>query len=142
MLLDNEALFSAAQAITVTAVSENIINLRPAGTPPSSPAPVKADVGGANEIPLLIQVVEDFAGGTSVQVDVEMATDDAFTTPVVTASSPVIALADLLAGKVFPITVIPQGSDLQYMRLNYTVVGTHTAGKITAGVSAGNQTNG
>lgn len=142
MLLDNQALFSDQQAITATAVSTNFINLGVPGTPPAAPAPVKQDVGGGNQIPVLIQVTEDFAGGTSVQVNVEMDDNDAFSSAKIVAASPVIALADLVAGKVFPITVIPQGADEQYMRLNYTVVGTHTAGKITAGVSAGNQTNG
>lgn len=142
MLLDNQALFSDQQAITATAVSTNHINLGAPGTPPAAPAAVKQDIGGGNQIPLLIQVTEDFAGGTSLKVDVEMDDNDAFSSAKVVASSPVIALADLKAGKVIPITVIPQGSDEQYMRLNYTVVGTHTAGKVTAGVSAGNQTNG
>ncbi len=142
MLLDNQALFSDQQAITETAVSTNHINLGAPGTPPNAPAPVKQDVGGGNHIPVLVQVTEDFAGGTSLKVDVEMDDNDAFSSAKVVASSPVIVLADLVAGKVFPITVIPQGSDKQYMRLNYVVDGTHTAGKVTAGVSAGNQTNG
>ena len=142
MLLDNQALFSDQQAITASAVSTNIINLGAPGTPPAAPAPVHQDIGGSNKIPVLIQVTEDFAGGTSLQVNVEMDDDREFGSAKVIAASPVIALAALKAGKVIPITVIPQGADQPYMRLNYTVVGTHTAGKITAGVSAGNQTNG
>ncbi len=142
MLLDNQALLSDQQGITITAVSENFINLGAPGVPPHAPGPVKQDIGGGNHIPLLIQVTENFAGGTSLQVNVEMDDSDTFGSARIVAASPVIPLAELIAGKVFPITVIPQGSDGQYMRLNYTVVGTHTAGKITAGVTAGNQTNG
>jgi len=39
--------------------------------------------------------------------------------------------------------LVPIGTNERYMRLKYTLVGTApTTGKITAGVTAGNQTNG
>lgn len=142
MLLDNQALFSDQQAITATAVSTNFINLGEAGTPPLAPAAQRQDVGGANDICVLIQVTEDFVGGTSLQVNAEMSDTSDFATVEVFASSPVMLTDALEAGANIPITVLPQGTDKQYLRLNYTVVGTNTAGKITAGVSAGNQTNG
>lgn len=142
MLLDEQALFSDDQAITTTAVSTNYINLGAAGTPPHAANAVKQDIGGGNTIPLLIQVTEDFAGGTSLKVDVEFDDNSSFSSAKVVQSSPVIVTADLVAGKKIPITVIAPGSDEQYMRLNYTVVGTHTAGKVTAGVAAALQTNG
>jgi len=40
------------------------------------------------------------------------------------------------------VTVVPPGTDEQYMRLNYTVGGTNaTAGKVKAGLTTGIQTN-
>ena len=59
-------------------------------------------------------------------------------------NSPTYALADLAIGarNLLPESV-PIGTNERYMRLKYTLVGTApTTGKITAGVTAGNQTNG
>lgn len=142
MHLDDQALFSDLQAITTTAVSTNFINLGEAAIAPHAPAATRQDFGGANNIPVLIQVTEDFAGGTSLQVDLEMSDTSDFSSPVVAASSPVVSLASLKAGFQMPISVLPHPTDKQYIRLNYTVAGTMTAGKVTAGISAGNQTNG
>lgn len=142
MHLDEQALFSDNQAITVTAASTNFINLGTAATAPGAPAATSQDFGGSGEIPVLIQVTEAFAGGTSIQVDMEVDDNSGFSSPKVVGSSPVIAVADLVAGKRFGIPVLPQEVDQQYLRLNYTVVGTMTAGTITAGITAGNQSNG
>jgi len=142
MHLDAQNLFSDAQALTATAVSTNHIDLGDTAQPVLSPAALKRDIGGNYDIPLLVQVVEDFADGTSVQVQVQTATENTFASPKVVASSPAVAVADLKAGYKFPVPVIPFGADQRYMRLNYVVVGTPTAGKITAGIAAGLQTNG
>ena len=121
MLLDAQSLFSDAQAITATAASTNV---------------VKFGKGEFTFVPLLIQVVEDFATLTSLTIKVQTATDEAFTTAVDLASA-TIAAADLTAGKVAPINYIPSGN-LGYIRIYYTVTGSNaTAGKITAGVVAG-----
>lgn len=120
MLLDTQNLFSDAQAITATAASTNV---------------VRFGKGDISFVPLLIQVVENFATLTSLTVTVQTAVDSAFTTPVDLASV-TVAAANLTVGKVLPINYIPKGN-LGYMRLYYTVTGSNaTAGKITAGVSA------
>lgn len=142
MLLDDQALFSDQQALTVTAVSQNFINLGVPGTPPAAPAPVKQDIGGARQIPVLVQVTEDFAGGTSLVAELQKSTTDDFAAFEVVASSGAVPVADLIAGKQLPIPVVPIGADAQYLRMAYTIDGTMTAGRITAGVSAGNQSNG
>lgn len=142
MHLDEQALFSDKQAITTTANSTNYINLGTPSTPPHAPAALKRDMGGAANIPLLVQVTTAFAGGTSLKVDLEVDDNSSFSSAKVAASSPVIVTADLVAGKQIPIPVLPQGVDEQYVRLKYTVVGTMTAGNITAGITAGNQSNG
>ena len=70
MLLDMETLFSDAQAITVSAASTNIVKM--ANTEHNMP-----EVAFGTPIPLLLQVVEDFAGATSVKVGIQTsATED------------------------------------------------------------------
>jgi len=120
MLLDAQSLFSDAQAITASSASVNV---------------VRFGKGEFTFVPLLIQVVEDFATLTSLTIKIQTAVDSAFTNPVDLASTTILA-ADLKAGKVAPINFIPSGN-LGYIRIYYTVTGSNaTAGKITAGVVA------
>ena len=122
MLLDNQNLFCENQSITTgTTYSQNIIAFG------------KNDVSFA---PLVIQVVEDFEGLTSLKVTIQTSSDSAFesSTDLVTSE---LALSELKVGKTFPITFLPRGN-MGYMRLMFSTVGTATAGKITSGVVAGN----
>ena len=133
MIFDQQNLLSDAQAITATAASTNTIDL----------GPIKAglvrDIGKGKPIPLLIQVVETFNNLTSLTIALQV--DDADTFPSAkTVWSSTVVLADLKAGKVIVPEFITRGTDERYMRLNYTVTGTApTLGKITAGVTMGNQ---
>lgn len=142
MHLDAQNLFSDAQAITATAVSTNHIDLGDTPQPVLSPVKLTRDIGGGYDIPLLVQVVEDFDAGTSVTVQVQTAATNSFASAKTVAASPAVPVAQLKAGFKFPIPVIPPGADQRYMRLNYVVAGTPSAGKITAGIAAGLQTNG
>ena len=130
MLYDKENLFSENQAITSDAASTNVIQL----------AKVQLkEVAFGTPIPLRIQVTEDFATLTSLEIKVQTATDAAFTTPVDLASTGAIAAASLKAGYVAPINFIPKGNK-GYLRLYYDVTGSSaTAGKITAGIVAANE---
>lgn len=136
MIFDQQTLLSDAQAITATAASTHVLDL----------GPVKSglvrDIGKGKQIPLLVQVVEAFNNLTSLTVALQV--DDADTFPSAkTVWSTVVLLADLKAGKVVIPEYIPRGTDERYLRLNYTVTGTApTTGKITAGVTMGNQSNG
>ena len=122
MLLDNQNLFCENQSITTgTTYSQNIIAFG------------KNDV---SFVPLVIQVVEDFEGLTSLKVTIQTSSDSAFESSTDLAMSE-LALSELKAGKTFPITFLPRGN-MGYMRLMFSVVGTATAGKITSGVVAGN----
>lgn len=128
MLFDKENQFSDNQAITASAPSTNVIDM----------------TGNLNEIafatpmPLRIQVVEDFATLTSLEIKVQTATDSVFTSPVTLATTGSIPIADLVKGYVAPINFIPKGNK-GYMRLYYAVTGDNaTAGKIKAGIVAGN----
>ena len=127
MLFDKQNQFSDAQAITSSAASTNVIDMT--GT--------LKEVAFATPMPLRIQVVEDFATLTSLEIKVQTATDSAFTTPVDLATTGTIGVDTLKKGYVAPINFIPKGNK-GYMRLYYSVTGTAaTAGKITAGIIAG-----
>ena len=128
MLFDKEALFSDNQAVTTTTVSENVICL--------AKGPLK-EVAFGQPIPLAIQVTEDFAGLTGLTVTIETAVDEAFGEAVALATTGAIEAKDLVAGYTFPINFVPKGN-LGYMRAKYSISGTATAGKITAGVVASN----
>lgn len=123
MLLDAQNLFSENQALTSgSAYSTNVVKFG------------KNDV---SYVPVVIQVTEDFAGLTSLAVEVETADNAAFNNSVSLVSSSLL-LAGLKAGNKFPIAYLPKGNK-GYMRLKFTVTGTATAGKITAGVVASDE---
>ena len=127
MLYDKEGQFSDNQAITATAVSENVVCL--------AQGPMK-EVAYGTPIPIRIQVTEDFAGATSVEFQLETSATEDFASSKVMDKTDAIPVADLKAGYVAAIDNIPKGN-LGYARLQYKVVGTATAGKITAGIIAG-----
>lgn len=129
MLLDQQALFSAAQAITATAASTNVIDT---GS--------NKDVGKYGDIPLLIQVVEGFNNLTSLTVTVQTDDNSAFSSAADVLSM-TIPLASLALGYKSPVITLPMKME-RYIRLNYTVTGTApTTGKVTAGITGGVQTN-
>ena len=129
MLLDQQALFSAAQAITATAASTNVIDT---GS--------NKDVGKYGDIPLLIQVVEGFNNLTSLTVTVQTDDNSAFSSAADVLSM-TIPLASLVLGYKSPVITLPMKME-RYIRLNYTVTGTApTTGKVTAGTPGGVQPN-
>lgn len=136
MIFDQQTLLSDAQAITATAASTNVIDLGPIK------AGIVRDIGKGKQIPLRVQVVETFNNLTSLTIALQVDDSAAFGSPkTVWSQTPV--LADLKAGYVVVPEFITRGTDEQFMRLNYTVTGTApTLGKITAGVTMGNQSNG
>ena len=124
MLLDAQNLFSDAQAITSgTIYSTNTVRFG------------KNDV---SFVPVIIQVVDDFTALTSLKVKIQTSDTAEFTSSSDLAESTLL-LADLKAGKKFPISYLPKGNK-GYIRLAYTVDGTaETTGKITAGVVASDE---
>ncbi len=133
MILDTTNKFSDAQAITVTAVSTDVIDLGVAGR----------DIGIGETIPLYITVDTAFDNLTSLTVSVQTSTDEVFTSPITVVSTGAILLAELVDGYVFNLDRFTAGIDGQYIRLNYVVAGTAASvGNITAAVTAGNQANG
>jgi len=132
MILDLTNKFSSAQVVTITAASENVIDLGVSSR----------DVGNGEVVPVYIEVDTALTGLTSLQVTVQ--TDDAegFGTAVNVVSTGVILAADLVSGYQFAIIQLPLKLVGRYIRLNYVVVGTAGAGSLTAGITMGNQQNG
>lgn len=129
MLLDQQAIFSAAQAITATAASTNTIDTGSS-----------KDSGKGGDVPLLIQVVEAFNNLTSLTVTVQTDDNTAFSSPTDVLSL-VVPVASLTVGYKTPVITLPMKME-RYIRLNYTVTGTApTTGKVTAGIVDGVQTN-
>jgi hypothetical protein len=144
MILDATTLFSAAQAVTATVASTNIIDLGQPGTVFGAATAIARDVGKGATVPIAIRVVENFNNLTSITVTVETDDNSGFSSPTMVFNSPTFVLADLQAGArhLLP-DALPVGTAERYVRLKYTLAGTTpTTGKITAGIAAGLQTNG
>lgn len=125
MLLDNESLFCDSQTITSgTIYSTNT---------------VRFGLGEVSWVPIIIQVVKDFSSLEKLNIKIQTSADESFTTPTDLVES-TLALAELKAGKKFPINYLPKGN-LGFMRLCFTVTGTESTGAITAGVTASSETD-
>ncbi len=123
MLLDKQNLMSEAQAITADATSTNIIDLGDT-----------KDHGPGEPLELLVQVVETFNNLTTMHVSVQTDGDSGWGSPVDLGNSGEIALASLVAGYTFKVSIPYDGLE-RYLGLHYDVTGTApTAGKITAGI--------
>lgn len=130
MILDQQNLFSDAQAITVSANSSNVIDTLPVVTPNT-----KSGIGDGEDISLFVQVGSAFAGGTSLQVQLVSADDAALSTNAqVHFDTGAVALGSLTARARLVAVDLPFGRYRRYVGLKYTVVGTMSAGTVTAGL--------
>ena len=137
MILDNQVLFSDAQAITAAslAASTNVIDLGAPGSAAYNNVSLRRRMDKGHT-PLLIQVVEDFAGAaTLINVKVQESVDAAFSSPVTLVEHDILA-ADLVAGYICPIDELPRNIEKRYLRIAYTPDGIQTAGKFTSGIVA------
>lgn len=134
MILDDQAIFSDAQAITGDAASTNIIDLGAPGVTAYNQAQLVRNLGKGKHIPLLIQVVEDFDALTSLEIIVQGSVDEAFTSPVAVMSE-TVPLGELVVGRISRIDKVPREFKFRYMRIFYNVNGANpTVGQITAGI--------
>jgi hypothetical protein len=85
-------------------------------------------------VEIAAQVTEAFTGGTSVAVSLQTDTDEAFGTVETLVTTAAVPVASLVAGYTFRLSTLPVGMKT-YSRLYYTVVGTPTAGAVTAGLA-------
>lgn len=135
MIFDKQGLFSEDQAVTTgTIVSTNVIDHGAVGTPQHAANALDRDLGKGTKPKIRVQVTETFVGGTSVQLVLQQSVDEAFTSPIVVRTGAVIAVASLVAGYVFDLEVFPIKTTARFTRLTYVVDGTHTAGKVFAGL--------
>lgn len=140
MIVDANNIFSDGQAITATAPSTNVLDLGAPGTPYGAPAAVEQDIGKSNHIPIALNVTQAFNNLTSLAVALQVSSDNSTFVEVATRTYLAAELAAV--GQLnFPAQV-PVGTNLRYVRLNYTVTGTApTTGKIFAGIVAARQSN-
>lgn len=131
MILDQNLLFSDAQAITAAADSTNILDLGKAAQNPGV---------GDQELYIFATVTEDFVdSGSDSTLEVKLtsgATDTPSGTERVLFTLPAVALA----GTTLYAKFVPNGANelLQYHKLVYTPAnGNLTSGKVTAGVVKG-----
>lgn len=126
MITDALLRVSSAQALTTTAVSTDKIDLS-----------VARDIGEGQDLYMNFAVVTQLTGGTSVNFEVVVADDAAISTNVtVIGSSGAIATAALVAGYNTAVRLNPSIASLgrRYLAARYTIVGTYSAGAVTADV--------
>jgi len=128
MILDNNLTFSASQDLE-SASDETVLATY------SIDLGATKDYAKGRQMYVVIEVEEDFAGGTSVDVQVVTDSAAALTTSVVIGcSTGAIAIASLTNDR--PLIVLPVGNALsqtdQYLGIQYVVVGTMTAGIVSA----------
>lgn len=133
MVLGKNTEFSSEQAIAASAPSTNVLDLGALGKTAYQGAQLKHNVGH-KRIPLLIQVVEDFATLTSLKIAIESDDNSSFSSAKEILAE-TVAVADLKAGYSSVIDKLPRIKE-RYVRINYTVNGSNaTTGKITAGIA-------
>ena len=149
MILDELTLVSddqnLAQTFGSTYYSDVLNLLGDPGYTTSQDAPngITNDLGKGYPVELLAQVTETFTSGGSATVTVTLETDDneGFSSAETLYTSKAFSMAELVAGK----HVLPQHFPFecqQYLRIGYAIgTADTTAGKITAGVVCGHQSN-
>lgn len=132
MILDSALLFDSAHAITAasgTEASTNVLDLTNARD---------MGIGDTPALKLLVQVIQAFAGGTSLAVKLQGSTDNVTYTDMPAATPTALTLGSLTAGARILDVDVPRPSVGQalprYLRLLYTTVGTHTLGTVTAAI--------
>lgn len=139
MIYDKQNIFSGStvpmtgQAITGTAVSTNVIDGGPTDIPPYGKLPVPNDWGAGKPVYLVVSVIDDFAGGTSLQFVVQTSNTENFASVRNIYASEPVPVASLKRGYIFSSGSLPDKLD-RYVRLNYVVAGTMTAGSVLAGL--------
>ena len=148
MILSAEHLLSDDQDLAQAAgsyASTNYHDFGAPGTPYGAAAALSRDLAFGEPVPFEALVTEAFtSGGAATLIAVVQADDDsAFGSPTTILTSKTWAVADLLAGvNLFAGLYLPTGITERYLRINYTIgTAAMTAGKVTAGVSGGRQTN-
>lgn len=116
------------QAITVDAPSDNVFNLTTA-----------RDIGAGNSIEFNFLITETFLTTVSLQIAIQSSADNSGWVDLLL--SPVILVANLIAGQTFNFTLPKKqlndprgGTPNQYLRAYYDISTTATAGAIVASI--------
>lgn len=142
MILDLQTMFSgtvaadgtkSAQAITATAISTNVLDLRNAATPTLVDEALQG-----SDLWLVIQVAQAFNTLTSLTITLESdSTANLATSATVHYSTGAILLAALTANTIVARTRLPSGLYERYLGVRYTVTGTNpTQGSVLAFLTA------
>lgn len=126
MITDKLLRVSTDQAVTTTAVSTDTIDLS-----------VARDIGEGHDLYMHFAITTAFAGGTSTNFEIVIADDAALTSNVtVVGASGATVTAGLTLGKSIAVRINPLigSTGKRYMGARYTVVGTNTAGAVTADI--------
>ena len=125
MITDKLLRVSTDQALTTTAVSADTIDLS-----------VARDIGEGEELYMNFAVTTALTGGTSVKFEVVQSASADLSSPTVIGSTDAVAAASLVAGYNTAVRINPQigGKGQRYIGARYTIVGTFSAGKVTADV--------
>lgn len=130
MILDKHNEFATAQAVTATAISENVIDLGDDST--------LQNIGGSDACWLVLRTgtaITDTGSDATLAVTLESdSTADLATSPTVHASTGTLAFAAYSpANTIFAVIPLPFGSYERYLGLRFTVgAGPLTAGTIDA----------
>lgn len=132
MILGKNTMFSDKQAVATGA--SDVIDLGDTGTPAYGNK-LKRDLGFGTKIPFLVQLVEEVVGATNITAILQTSDTEDFAdfNELVSAKFEGMKVGDRCR-----LPVIPYGECKRYMRMYYEVEGTATKGKITAGITAGN----
>lgn len=134
MIVDASLELSDAQAITVSEASTNVIDLGAMGTTAYNKQLLQQHLGRGICVPLLIQVVENFATLTSLTVTLRQSTASNMASPD-SLISQTVPVAKLREGFKFNLDKLPAEITKRYIDLSYTVTGSDaTAGKIDAAI--------
>ncbi len=140
MILDLQTKFSAAQAVTASAISTNTLDLRNAATP------TLGDEALSGRNPWLIiqtDVAATAVGAATVTFTLESDSDSALSTsPTVHYSTAAIGKATLVIGYTAVRTQLPSGDYERWLGVRYTVAtGPLTTGSFTAYLTMDPQRN-
>ncbi len=128
MLLDAQLEFSDSQAVTVDAISANVVDTLPMTSNPNT----TQNLGGEGALYFCFQVDVSFATMVSMIITLESdSTADLATAPVVHFNSGAILTATLVAGYQFYVP-LPIAQYKRYLGVRYDVTTTATAGKVSA----------
>lgn len=150
MFIDLQTTFSGSttaagvksgQALTATAISENVIDLRQAATP----ALVDEGLASGPDLWLIVQVLTAAAGGDAAKtLTITLESDTAVglgAAPVVHFATAAITGATLIAGYVAVRTKPPSGDYKRYAGLRYTVSAGFSSFQVLAWISPDVQRN-